>query len=269
MISYSTFRIRHKRLNSKILVNGMFRIFLASQFLIDSLRTRARLADRNFEFRIPYSGPNILFETITKELVREFTVAAESVKRRQGKKQDEEILDEGLMENRGDDDNGHQGKHSSLIRAENQSVNRTELQNSDVGGTAHDQVYRGSLDLDEGAVFGSGSRDDLWEVVTVQARVFQELADEVVCLRDEIAQLKMKGRLSKDDAAAAAADVVTGLKEEVARLQRRDKMREFEAKTKFREMEDKLVFFQEEIMKMFGGRRIREYTAALYVVLFF
>ncbi|KAG0285204.1 hypothetical protein BGZ97_007891 [Linnemannia gamsii] len=149
------------------------------------------------------------------------------------------------MENQDDNNNGRQGKHSSLILSEYQSVNRTEYQNRDNGGGTHDQVYRDSLGLDEGTVVGSGSRDDLWEVVTVQARIFQELADEV-------AQSKMKGKSSKsgDD----ATDVVTGLKEEVARLQKKDKMREFETKTKFREMEDKLAFLQEEIMKLIADK---------------
>jgi hypothetical protein len=175
-----------------------------------------------------------------------------SVKRRRGKKREEEISDGELMENQDDNNNGRQGKHSSLILSEYQSVNRTEYQNRDNGGGTHDQVYRDSLGLDEGTVVGSGSRDDLWEVVTVQARIFQELADEVVSLRKEVAQSKMKGKSSKsgDD----ATDVVTGLKEEVARLQKKDKMREFETKTKFREMEDKLAFLQEEIMKLIADK---------------
>ncbi|KAG0371776.1 hypothetical protein BGX24_001182 [Mortierella sp. AD032] len=68
---------------------------------------------------------------------------------------------------------------------------------------------------------GSGLRDDLWEVVTVQARTFQELMDEVVQLREEVAQLR-----------------------------RKDVRREFEMASKFRAVEDKFVFIQEEVLKL-------------------
>ncbi|KAG0265093.1 hypothetical protein BGZ95_003423 [Linnemannia exigua] len=105
---------------------------------------------------------------------------------------------------------------------------------SERGEGAYQEQKEKEVEAAATIVNDSGPRDDLWEVVTVQARTFQELTDEVVQLREEAA----------------------GLRDEVAQLRRKDVRREFEMASKFRAVEDKLVFIQEEVLKlkMMDGR---------------
>ncbi|KAG0294010.1 hypothetical protein BGZ96_001922 [Linnemannia gamsii] len=95
---------------------------------------------------------------------------------------DRAVSERELMESQDDNNNGNQEELLSIL-PEEQFFNKAKLLNSDRdGGGASDQMYDDSLDLEEGTVVGSGSRDDLWQVMMVQAQTFQELADEVVSL---------------------------------------------------------------------------------------
>jgi hypothetical protein len=365
---------------------NQFRIFVASQFLIDTLRRRAKLSDRNYAFRIPYRPNSILFESLIEELHMKFSVAGHtsspsmsgavsepalfkgatansilglymiliyraqefktfqasasakaqqqkdpwtptklseiamelleldravcerydrlhvgnsgrggekggvggvglgeeeeeqgkraggkgeedreeevgmraglpgirSVKRRHGRKWEEEVLEGELMENKDVENyNEHQEELLPAL-SEEQFVDEIGSQNSGNGGGDHNQeVHEHILDLEEGAAVGSGARDDLWEVMMVQTQTFRELAKEVGYLREEVAQLKRKGKSSQGE---GDDGVVADLQEEVARLQKRDKMREFETKARFREMGDRLACFQERFMKLMADK---------------
>ncbi|KAG0303079.1 hypothetical protein BGZ97_002047 [Linnemannia gamsii] len=305
---------------------NQFRIFVASQFLIDTLRRRAKLSDRNYAFRIPYRPNSILFESLIEELHMKFSVAghtsspsmsgavsepalfkgatANSIlglymiliyraqefktfqasasakaqqqkdpwtptklseiamelleldravcERRHGRKWEEEVLEGELMENKDVENyNEHQEELLPAL-SEEQFVDEIGSQNSGNGGGDHNQeVHEHILDLEEGAAVGSGARDDLWEVMMVQTQTFRELAKEVGYLREEVAQLKRKGKSSQGE---GDDGVVADLQEEVARLQKRDKMREFETKARFREMGDRLACFQERFMKLMADK---------------
>ncbi|KAG0250002.1 hypothetical protein BGZ95_007340, partial [Linnemannia exigua] len=82
---------------------------------------------------------------------------------------------------------------------------------------------------------GEGLRDDLWESVTVHARAFQVLTEEVMELREEAAGLR---------------EEASRLREEVAQLRRKDVKRDSESKARIREVEDKLTSMQDVVLKM-------------------
>ncbi|KAK3842409.1 MAG: hypothetical protein J3R72DRAFT_474750 [Linnemannia gamsii] len=82
---------------------------------------------------------------------------------------------------------------------------------------------------------GEGLRDDLWESVTVHARAFQVLTEEVMELREEAAGLR---------------EEASRLREEVAQLRRKDVKRDSESKARIRDVEDKLASMQDVILKM-------------------
>ncbi|KAF9128485.1 hypothetical protein BGW39_005018 [Mortierella sp. 14UC] len=78
---------------------------------------------------------------------------------------------------------------------------------------------------------GSGFRKNLWEMMTVQARAFQELTDEVKGLREEASTLR---------------EEASRLRGEVAQLRHKDAQRDLEMTNRFREVEGQLASVREE-----------------------
>ncbi|KAF9925026.1 hypothetical protein FBU30_005134 [Linnemannia zychae] len=54
----------------------------------------------------------------------------------------------------------------------------------------HPSIIQRNIDRDEHLFFDSGISDGLWEVVVIQTQTFQELKDEIVSLREEVARLQ-------------------------------------------------------------------------------